>query len=86
MIPVQDFRVPFLVTLTLKHLKDHVHKNRAKYGCIKFSDYFVEPETMQKYVTSYANHLMRANDWQQALLVTQLMPITERRLRKHMTF
>jgi hypothetical protein len=29
---------------------------------------------------------MRANDWQQALLVTQFMPITERRLRKHMTF
>jgi hypothetical protein len=85
-IPVQDFRVPFLVTLTFKQLKDHVYKNRAKYGRIKFSDYFVKPETMQRYVTQYANQLMRANDWQQALLVTQFMPITERRLRKHMTF
>jgi hypothetical protein len=29
---------------------------------------------------------MRAKDWQQALLVTQFMPVTQRRLRKHMTF
>ena len=63
-----------------------MYRNRGKYGCIKFSEYFVKAETVQKYVTQYANQLMRAKDWQQALLVTQFMPVTQRRLRKHMTF
>jgi hypothetical protein len=48
--------------------------------------YFVKTETHSTYVTKYANYLLRTNDWKQALLITQFMPVTERRARKHMTF
>jgi len=35
-VPLQDYRVPFLVSLCLKEVKEHVANNRALYGRCSF--------------------------------------------------